>query len=82
MWVEVQCDDVIFWFYIELLYGMFVELMFSGMFYLYFDLVEVLVEEFDGKVVFVWGFEVMFYGMCEFVVQDLNGYYVVFIEFV
>jgi hypothetical protein len=49
---------------------------------LYFhpESVEALAAEWQGKVPFAWGPEVMDYGMREFGIRDPNGYYLAFTE--
>jgi hypothetical protein len=48
--------------------------------YFYPESVEALAAEWQGRVPFVWGPEVMDYGMREFGIRDPNGYYLAFTE--
>ena len=54
--------------------------IFSGTLYVMTNDLDSLAQEFKGKVEFVWGPEVMDYGMKEFAVQDPNGYFIAFSE--
>ena len=79
-WAEVKRDSVAFQFYTEPPCGTSPTPECSGTFYMYPDNVTELAEEFQGKVKFAWGPEVMDYGMREFGIQDPNGYYLAFTE--
>lgn len=79
-WAEVQRDSVTLQFHTEPPQGTPASPVCSGTFYLFPESVTDLAEELRGKVDFVWGPEVMEYGMREFAVQDPNGYYLAFTE--
>ena len=49
-------------------------------FYVYPEDVKALANELRGRVEVAWGLEVMSYGMREFRIEDLNGYYIAFTE--
>ncbi len=80
VWAELQRDEVIIQFHSEAPFGTPSRPVCSGTFYLFPQSVSALAQEFEGKVDFAWGPEVMDYGMHEFGVQDPNGYYLAFAE--
>lgn len=79
-WIEMSRDDVTLQFFAEAPVGLPGAPMMSGTFYFYPESVEALAQEFRGKVDFVWGPEVMPYGMREFGICDPNGYLLAFTE--
>lgn len=79
-WAEVCRDAVCIQFHTVPPCGTPPEPICSGTFYCYAENVCALAAEFQGKVAFAWGPEVMDYGMYEFGVQDPNGYYVAFTQ--
>jgi catechol 2,3-dioxygenase-like lactoylglutathione lyase family enzyme len=52
----------------------------SGTLYVFHESVDALVKEWQGKVEFAWGPELMPYGLYEFGIVDPNGYYLSFAE--
>ncbi|NKB89236.1 MAG: hypothetical protein GKS06_13545 [Acidobacteria bacterium] len=52
----------------------------SGTLYVYGADVRTLADQVDGRIEFVWGPEVMDYGMFEFGVRDPDGYILAFAE--
>jgi len=79
-WIEMSCDGVTLQFFAEAPVGLPGAPMMSGTFYFYPDSVEAMAMELRGKVDFVWGPEVMPYGMREFGICDPNGYLLAFTE--
>lgn len=79
-WAEVRRGTIIFQFYAEPPNGTPSTPMCSGTFYIFTKEIDALALEFQGKVEFAWGPEVMDYGMKEFAVQDPNGYFIAFSE--
>ena len=79
-WIEVSRDGITLQFFAEPPVGLPGAPMMSGTFYFFPDSVEALAEEFRGKVDFVWGPQVMPYGMREFGICDPNGYLLAFTE--
>ena len=79
-WAEVSRDGVVLQFHTQPPHGTPPEPAFSGTFYFYPEDVEALAAEFREKIAFVWGPEVMPYGMREFGLQDPDGYYLAFTE--
>ncbi len=79
-WTEVRRDEVAIHFYVDAPHATRFSPSCSGTLYFYPDSVEALAVEWQGKVPFVWGPEVMDYGMREFGIRDPNGYYLAFTE--
>lgn len=79
-WVELVRDGIAFQFHADPPHGMPPSPILSGTLYLYPSNVEALAAELSGRVPFVWGPEVMEYGMREFAVRDPNGYLLAFTE--
>jgi hypothetical protein len=52
----------------------------SGTIYIFPESVDALAEEWNGKVPFVWGPELMPYGLYEFGITDPDGYHLAFAE--
>ncbi len=52
----------------------------SGTIYVFPESVDALAEEWSGKVEFLWGPELMPYGLYEFGIADPDGYYLSFAE--
>lgn len=52
----------------------------SGTIYFFPDSVDVLAEEWRGRVPFLWGPELMPYGLYEFGIADPDGYHLAFAE--
>jgi diamine N-acetyltransferase len=79
-WAEVKRDSIRLQFHTEAPHGTPATPTCSGTFYLYANDLEALVREFEGKVRFAWGPEVMDYGQREFGIEDPNGYFLAFCE--
>ena len=79
-WTELRRDDVAIHFYTDAPHATRYSPGCSGTLYFYPDDVAALAEEWRNKVPFVWGPEVMDYGMREFGIRDPNGYYLAFSE--
>jgi catechol 2,3-dioxygenase-like lactoylglutathione lyase family enzyme len=79
-WTELRRDDVAIHFYTDAPHSTRYSPVCSGTFYFYPESVEALAAEWQGKVPFAWGPEVMDYGMREFGIRDPNGYYLAFTE--
>ena len=79
-WAEVKRDSVVLQFHTEPPRGTPPAPVCSDTFYILPDSVAALADEFRDKLEFAWGSEVMDYGIHEFGIQDLNGYYVAFAE--
>ena len=79
-WVELSRDDVALQFFAEAPVGIPKEPIMSGTLYLYPSDVRELAKEWENRVKFAWGPEVMDYGMREFGIRDCNGYYLAFTE--
>lgn len=79
-WIEMSRDGVTPQFFADAPVGLPGAPMMSGTFDFYPESVEALAEELRGKVKFLWGPEVMPYGMHEFGVYDHNGYLLAFTE--
>lgn len=79
-WVEVERGEITVQFYSEPPHGTPSTPVCSGTFYIFIDALDELALELQGKVEFVWGPEVLDYGMKEFAVQDPNGYFIAFSE--
>ena len=79
-WTELRRDDVAIHFYVDAPHSTRFTPSCSGVFYFHPESVEALAAEWQGKVPFVWGPEVMDYGMREFGIRDPNGYYLAFTE--
>ncbi len=79
-WAEVARDGVTLQFHSEPPGGTPSKPVCSGTFYFYPDSVDVLADEFRGKVRFEWGPETMDYGMREFGLKDPSGYLLAFTE--
>ena len=79
-WIEMSRDGVTLQFFADAPVGLPGAPMMSGTFYFYPESVMALAEEFRGKVEFLWGPEVMPYGMREFGICDPNGYLLAFTE--
>lgn len=79
-WAEVSRNGVSFQFYTEPPIGTETQPVCSGTFYLHLDTVTDLVEELKDTMDFVWGPEIMEYGMVEFAVRDPNGYLIAFAQ--
>ncbi len=79
-WSEVRRDSIVLQFHTEAPSGTLATPSLSGTLYMYPESVEALADEFRGKVEFVWGSEVMEYGMREFGIQDPNDYFLAFAE--
>lgn len=79
-WTELRRDDVAIHFYTDAPHATRYEPALSGTLYFYPESVEALAAEWQGKVEFAWGPEVMDYGMREFGIRDPNGYYLAFAE--
>lgn len=77
-WAEVRRGRVAFQLYSEPPMGTPAAPIFSGTLYITTNDLDSLVQEFQGRVEFVWGPEVMDYCMKEFAVQDPNGYFIAF----
>ncbi len=52
--------------------------MFSGLIYVFVDDVDAVAKHLEGQVPFEWGPETQEYGLREFGIRDVNGYYLVF----
>lgn len=79
-WAEVRRDSAVLQFFTDPPPGVPPRPALSGTIYFYPDDVAALAEEWQGKVAFEWGPEVMPYGMREFGLKDPNGYYLAFTE--
>ena len=79
-WTELRRDGVAIHFYTDAPHATRFSPGCSGTLYFYPESVEALAAEWQGKVPFVWGPEVMDYGMREFGIRDPNGYYLAFTE--
>lgn len=79
-WAEVSRESIVLQFYIEAPVGTPDQPVFSGTLYIHTSGIKELAEQLGGMVEFVWGPEVMDYGMYEFAVLDPNGYYIAFAE--
>ena len=80
VWAEVSRDSVVIQFHTKPPCGTPPTPVCSGTFYMYPDGVTNLAEEFRDMVDFVWGPEVMDYGMPEFGIHDPNGYFLALTE--
>ena len=79
-WAEVSRDDVSLQFYVTAPEGLPNKPCLSGTIYFFPDDVQALAMEWQDKVGFEWGPEVMPYGMLAFGIKDPNGYYLAFTE--
>lgn len=79
-WAEVSRDGITFQFHTDPPVGTPAQPVMSGTFYVYPESVTALVTEWEGRIPFVWGPQVMEYGMREFAIQDPNGYFLAFAE--
>lgn len=79
-WAEVSRDDVALQFFTIPPAGVPDKPALSGTIYFFPDDLRALAEEWQEKVDFEWGPEVMPYGMLEFGIKDPNGYFLAFSE--
>jgi uncharacterized glyoxalase superfamily protein PhnB len=77
LWAEVARGEARIWFFTNRLDG-FPNAAFSGLIYIFVDDVDALAARLDGRVSVEWGPETQPYGLREFGIKDLNGYYLVF----
>ncbi len=79
-WAEVSQDGVVFQFFADPPQGTLDHPICSGVFYIFPQDVKALAEKLQDKTEFLWGPEVMDYGMLEFAIRDPNGYILAFTE--
>ncbi len=79
-WTELRRGEVAIQFYSQAPRGTPQDPLCSGALYVQMEGVSALAKEWQGKVPFAWGPEVMDYGMHEFGIQDPNGYFLAFTE--
>lgn len=80
VWGEVTRDGISLQFYTEPPQGTPGTPVLSGTLYVRTNDVLALANEFSGATPFIWGPEVMDYGMREFAVRDPDGYLIAFTE--